>query len=105
MRTGEMTSRSLVASFILDDENQLKRLFYSYDSNPKQTVKERSPQHCGTMSFDIIEKPEKKLIGEYWTGRKTTGNIEMTFWIDELIEYYPNEIGEHPVSQIRGNQE
>ncbi|MCZ2129410.1 MAG: hypothetical protein LC109_03995, partial [Bacteroidia bacterium] len=80
MRTAEMTSRSIVSDFVLDKENQLKRLVYTYDSNPKQTVKERSPQHCGTMVFDISESPKRQLIGEYWTGRKTTGHIEMNFW-------------------------
>ena len=43
-------------------------------------MKERSPQHCGTMVFDIVEKPKLKLRGEYWTGRKTTGQIEMNYW-------------------------
>lgn len=104
MRTAEMTSRSIISDFVLDKDNQMKRLFYSYDSNPIQTVKERSPQHCGTMAFDIVEKPKKKLIGEYWTGRKTTGNIEMTYWKKEQIEYYPPELGTHPVSEIRDNK-
>jgi len=87
MRTAEMTSRSVISDFVLDKDNQVKRLIYSYDSNPLQTVKERSPQHCGTMVFDIIEKPKMKLEGEYWTGRKTTGNIEVTFWKKELLDY------------------
>ena len=80
MRTAEMNSRSIISDFVLDKDNQLKRLFYSYNSNPIQTVKERSPQHYGTMVFDIIEKPERKLVGEYWTGRKTTGQVEAIFW-------------------------
>jgi len=89
MRTAEMNSYSIISDFVLDKDNQIKRLFYSYDSNPLQTVKERSPQHCGTMSFDIIEKPELKLHGEYWTGRKTTGHIEMSYWKKERLDYYP----------------
>ncbi|MFC1596217.1 hypothetical protein ACFL4D_02920 [Candidatus Margulisiibacteriota bacterium] len=101
MRTAEMASRSIVSDFVIDKENQLKRLFYTYDSNPIQTVKERSPQHCGTMCFDIVEKPTMKLVGEYWTGRKTTGQIEMTYWKKERLDYYPEELGEHPVSKTR----
>lgn len=104
MRTAEMTSRSNISDFILDKDNQMKRLMYSYDSNPLQTVKERSPQHCGTMVFDIIEKPKRKLVGEYWTGRKTTGHIEVTFWKKELLDYYPVELGSHPVSELRQNK-
>ncbi len=101
MRTAEMTSRSLIADFVVDEDNQVKRLSYTYDSNPIATVKDRSPQHFGTMLFDIIEKPERKIEGEYWTGRKTTGSIEMSFWKKEKIDYYPKDLGAHPVSELR----
>lgn len=104
MRTAEMNSRSIISDIVLDKDNQLKRLFYSYDSNPTQTVKERSPQHYGTMAFDIIEEPERKLIGEYWTDRKTTGQVEVIFWKKKKLDYYPDEIREHPVSKIRENK-
>ena len=104
MRTAEMTSRSIVSDFVLDKENQVKRLFYSYDSNPIQTVKERSPQHCGTVVFDIVENSKIVLKGEYWTGRKTTGDIELTFWKKEHLDYYSSLMGEHPVSKTRGNK-
>jgi hypothetical protein len=104
MRTKEMTSRTITSDFVLDKDNQLKRLFYSYESNPQPTVKDRSPQHCGTIYFDIIEEPSKQLIGEYWTGRKTTGNVKLDFWKSNLIEIYPNDMGEHPVSLTRNNK-
>ena len=104
MRTAEMTSRSIVSDFVLDKDNQVKRLFYSYDSNPIQTVKDRSPQHCGTVVFDIDESSKITLKGEYWTGRKTTGDIELTFWKKELLDKYPSELGIHPVSDKRKGQ-
>ncbi|RZK22432.1 MAG: hypothetical protein EOO43_09615 [Flavobacterium sp.] len=104
MRTGEMTSRSCTADFILDKENQLCRLCYTYDSNPMQTVKDRSPNHCGTMLFDITGKKQKELEGEYWTGRKSTGNVKLSFWKRKLVDSYPTELGEHPVSAIRDNK-
>lgn len=105
MRTAEMTSRSLTSGFVLDKENQLERLVYTYDSNPIETVRERSPQHCGTMDFEIVrENKEIKLTGGYWTGRKTTGTIEMHFWKKERINSYPKEIGTHPVSEVRANE-
>jgi len=102
MRTVEMTSRICIADFILDKDNQVKKLSYTYDGNPLATVKERSPQHLGTMIFDIIAKPKRKLEGEYWTTRKTTGHIEMTFWKKELLDSYPMELGQHPVSKVNG---
>lgn len=102
MRTGEMTSHSCIADFTLDKESQVKRLCYTYDSNPISKVKDRSAQHCGTTVFDIIEnKRVKKLNGYYWTGRKTTGDIYLEFWDNEIIEEYPQELGQHPVSEAR----
>ena len=107
MRTGEMTSRSVASGFLLDSENQLKKLYYIYDSNPIATVKERSPEHCGTMSFDIagaLGKGKIVLTGSYWTGRETTGDVEMRFWKKELVDSYPKELGAHPVSKLRENK-
>ena len=105
MRTAEMTSRSLTSGFVLDKENQLERLVYMSDSNPVETVRERSPQHCGTMDFEIIrEGKEIKLKGGYWTGRKTTGTIEMNFWQKKSINSFPTEMDPHPVSEVRENK-
>jgi hypothetical protein len=104
MRTGEMTSHSCIADFILNKEDQVKRLCYTYDSNPISKVKERSPQHCGTTVLDIIENSTKKLRGHYWTGRKTTGDITLEFWNKEILDEYPTELGEHPVSKARENK-
>ena len=105
MRTVEMTSRSLTSGFVLDKENQLERLVYMSDSNPVETVRERSPQHCGTMDFEIIREGKAiKLKGGYWTGRKTTGTIEMHFWQKKSINSFPKEMDPHPVSEVRENK-
>lgn len=104
MRTSEMTSYSFISNFLIDKENQIYKLVYSYDSIPKQTVKERSSQHYGSIIFEVIEKPEKILAGEYWTGRKTTGNIELKYWKKEKLNNFPDNFGKHPVSEIRDNK-
>ena len=105
MRTGEMTSYSFISGFVIDKENQILKLVYSYNSIPKQTVKERSPQHFGTMYFDIINNNEsKELSGDYWTGRETTGRVELEFWKNEHLEKYPEELGEHPATKIWKNE-
>jgi hypothetical protein len=103
MRTKEMTSYSLISDFILDKDEQVKKLAYSYSSSPKQVVIERSPQHLGTMIFEIEEKPKLRLVGEYWTGRKTTGIIEMRFWKKDKVTTFPTDLT-HPVSEARGNK-
>jgi len=98
MRTEEMESFSFASGFVMYQENQLLKLVYSYESIPKQTVKGRSPQHFGTIVFNISSQNKKELIGEYWTERKTTGSIELEFWKKELYDKYPEELGKHPVS-------
>ena len=76
MKTEEMTSRSIAFGYNLDSENQIKQLSYTYISIPHQTIQERSRIHYGTILFDI---DDKQLSGNYWTGRKTTGCINMTW--------------------------
>lgn len=105
MRTGEMTSYSFSSDFVIDKDNQVLRLIYSYDSIPKQTIRNRSSQHLGTIVLDIFLNEEKKeLTGNYWTARKTTGRVELEYWKKEQISKYPVELGEHPVSKIRNNE-
>lgn len=104
MRTQEMESYSFISGFVINQDNQILRLVYSYDSIPKQTVKDRSPQHFGTMIFNITNDDERELIGEYWTGRKTTGTINLNFWKKEQLDKYQENLGEHPVSKIRDEE-
>ncbi len=104
MRTKEMESRSFIADFVIDKDNQILKLVYSYDSVVKEIVKKRSPRHNGTISFDIINNG-KELIGVYWTERETTGAINLKFWKKDFIDKFPNSFGEHPVGKIRGEEE
>lgn len=104
MRTKEMTSHSFIGDFILDTDEQVKKLSYSYSSEPNQVVIERSPCHLGTTVFEIEEKPKLRLNGQYWTGRKTTGTIEMRFWKKAKITTFPSDLGDHPVSVARNNK-
>lgn len=76
MKTKEMTSYSIIFGYILDSKNQKMQLSYTYASVPHQMIQERSPIHYGTVLLDI---DGKQLSGMYWTGRKTTGDIKMTW--------------------------
>lgn len=101
MRTGEMTSRSYLAGFWVDSDEQLKMLGYCYTSKPSTTVAERSQPHDGTITFEVIENPASKLKGTYWTERKTTGEVILTHRINEHLDDYPDDIGEHPMTSQR----
>lgn len=94
MKTEEMQSYSFASDFVIDGNNQILRLIYNYNSTPKQTIRDRSSLHTGTMNFMILN--EKKILeGEYWTNRKTTGEVKLMFWKKEYIDLFPEELGNH----------
>lgn len=98
MRTAEMTSRSYLADFWLNYDDQIRMLGYSYHSRPLPTVVDRSQPHDGTVTFDLIGNPVTKLKGAYWTERKTTGEIVLTFRCKQMLDSFPDDLGRHPVS-------
>lgn len=98
MRTAEMTSRSYLADFWLDGDEQIRMLAYSYRSAPLPSVAFRSQPHDGTMLFEIIGNPAEKLKGTYWSSRKTTGEITLAFREKRLLDDFPSDLGAHPVS-------
>jgi hypothetical protein len=97
LRTDEMVSHSYAEGFLIDPERQVKTLTYTYTSKPKLSIAERSTPHDGTAVFDIVEKPDMKLTGRYWTERKTTGEIHLKFRSIEILEEIPSDIGVHRV--------
>jgi hypothetical protein len=99
MRTAEMASYSFAEDFRLDGENQIKQLIYSYASNPKPTVTDRSVPHYGTIILDIISTPAQKLKGQYWTARKSTGEIELHYRERKLLDDLPEDLGAHPMAK------
>jgi hypothetical protein len=99
MRTSEMESSSYSEGFLIDPDRQIKNLAYSYTSRPRLSLNERSTPHDGTAVFQIIENPNKKLAGRYWTERLTKGEIALEFYSEELLEELPGDLGEHPVTE------
>jgi hypothetical protein len=98
MHTSEMKSYSFSEGLHIDSERQIKQVAYIYSSKPRITVNQRSLPHDGAIVFDIIEAPIKKLSGRYWTERKTTGEIALTFNSNKMLEELPAELGAHPVT-------
>lgn len=101
MRTAEMTSRSYLADFWLDGDEQVRMLGYSYHSKPLPTVADRSQPHDGTIVFELIGSPVTKLKGTYWTARKTTGEVVLEFREKNRLDDFPSDLGKHPVSGKR----
>ncbi len=87
--TKESSSYSTTAQINEDDSSDVFRLTYNYINRPKAGIRDRSQIHDGATILQIIEKPEKCLQGEYWTGRKTTGDIKLKFKTKKLLQNFP----------------
>lgn len=99
MHTGEMKSHSVVEGFNIDLDRQIKQLAYIYTSTPRAVLNERSVPHDGSIVFDIVELPSRKLTGRYWTERRTKGEISLSFHNEGLLEELPASTPRHPVTE------
>jgi hypothetical protein len=97
MRTGESKSHSFAAGFWLDEDEQIRRLVYSYENKPQATVTHRSKPHGGTMMFEIIGDPVTGLRGDYFTDRPTSGTVTLTFHSKKRLDKLP-KMGPHPMA-------
>lgn len=71
--TNEITSNTIVGNLV--EENGEFILYYTYITNPKSKYSKANPIQYGTCRFSTNKK--NKLIGTYWTSRKTIGDIEL----------------------------
>ena len=63
-------------------------LAYSYTNRPKTNIRDRSPIHDGAALLKIIKKPTPALEGEYWTNRKTKGEMSFNFQSRDLVDKF-----------------
>ena len=89
MRTAEMESHSYAEGFCIDTERQIRQLCYSYTSKPSVRLRDRSTPHDGTILFNILGQPIRKLEGEYWTQRQTTGTVTLKFRTKRHLDQLP----------------
>jgi hypothetical protein len=86
--TKESISTSYSAEILVDKETKRKQLVYHYTNRPQASARDRSEIHDGTALLDIIGDKPLEIRGEYWTSRKTTGDIEAKFISRELRESF-----------------
>lgn len=77
--TGESESISEQAQLVREEDDRW-RLSWVYRNTPRQSVQERSEPHRGVCDLYVSGKDGERLMGRYFTGRKTTGEIELTEW-------------------------
>lgn len=77
IQSNESNSFSVAASFDIDKERGLQQLYYSYINTPKTSIRERSQIHYGTALLQFSGFNVTSMEGEYWTSRKTIGEIKL----------------------------
>lgn len=86
MHTRESSSFSTAASFHVDDDSEAKLITYVYTNTPRVSVRDRSTVHDGAATFRVVTTPEMRLEGEYWTNRKSTGEMQLKRVSRKLVE-------------------
>lgn len=71
-KSEESTSRSFGEEINVSNDG-LTHLTYTYLSEPKATVRDRSPISYGAARLSFTKGERQKLEGNYWTDQKTTG--------------------------------
>lgn len=89
MHTRESDSYSTAAQIGPDNESGGLRLSYNYTNRPKATARDRLAIHDGAAILRIGNGPERSLEGEYWTNRRTTGEISLKFRSRALLSQLP----------------
>jgi hypothetical protein len=72
-------SWSTAATLYSNDADGIKRLSYTYINQPKASVRDRSAISNGAAVLRIVGGASRRLEGQYWTDRKTTGDVAVTF--------------------------
>lgn len=76
--TRESSSVSTAASLHIHEDSDAKSISYAYTNTPRVGVRDRSVVHDGAAMLRVVTTPELRLKGEYWTNRKSTGEMELT---------------------------
>lgn len=77
LSTEESNSRSVTASFDIDEKRGIYSLYYTYVNEPLICIQDRSSIHYGTTRFQFDPDNNTVLNGEYWTSRDTKGTIQL----------------------------
>ncbi len=79
LMTEESESHSRAGSILLSPDGNNKIAEFTYFNSPRISVQNKSKGHDGACSLKIIESPQRKLVGKYWTDRGTTGELKFSF--------------------------
>jgi len=100
MHTQESDSYSRSAQFSQDDDGT-SRLSFDYTNRPRAMVRDRIAIHDGAAILRIVGRHRRTLEGEYWTSRRTTGDISLKFRSRDLLEDIPGYFPFSPATPFR----
>lgn len=78
LKTGESRSYSTRCLLERMPDPGVARVWYSYDNQPHAEVLHRSARHEGVAWLEMDLNVPNKLSGQYFTHRKTNGDINVT---------------------------
>lgn len=76
LMTPESSSECCAAKVLRADDG-IYQAVCIYRNEPKHEVRHRSEVHYGGMRLHIAERYPKSMRADYWTDRKTTGDIQL----------------------------
>lgn len=79
MFTAESESTSQQGVIIKENDDRW-RISWLYENIPRQSVQDRSQEHDGACKVYLGGIRGERLVGRYFTSRKTTGEIELLEW-------------------------
>ena len=75
-KTGESSFQSISSAFNIDFDRSINQLIYTYDNTSKSMNRENNPMHFGSVILNFDKGYNcNSLEGEYWTTRKTKGEL------------------------------
>jgi len=87
----ESSSFSTSAQIVCEENGLPPRLIFTYSNRPRAAVRERSKTHDGAAILRIVEGSPRVLEGDYWTDRKTTGDLGLLFRSRAMSDHFDYE--------------
>jgi len=61
---------------------------YAYSNTPRAMVRDRSAPHFGTARLECTSQRPTHLQGNYWTDRRTTGELTFTEHTGKVLQTF-----------------
>jgi hypothetical protein len=101
LMTAESSSESMAISLIPPRNGSPAVIWSAYVNTPGLSIQHRSRIHRGTVRLEVHGAPDR-LIGTYWTDRRTAGEIELDRHIPRLHTGFAGADAEFDSARLAG---